>query len=115
MKSLVLAFLIAAAPALALADAPAEPVAADRYLERDEAPPHRGCGPQPDGERPTADGRTHGDLAAQVGTDGSRAAAARFCAPLGENGQVTVAVSRSEGARWRPHHQGGHPEVPNDR
>ena len=59
--------------------------------------PRRGCGPTFDGERATADGKTHGDVAVAVGTDGYRVAGARVCAPLGSDGEVEVRVSRTEG------------------
>ena len=76
------------------------PAAADSFLPRDDDVsyvPRRGCGPTFDGERATADGKTHGDVAAAVGTDGYRAAGARVCAPLGSGGEIQVQVSRSEG------------------
>ncbi len=117
MKILFAAFVLAAAPLAALADTPAssDPAPADRYLERDAAPPHRGCGPRADGQRPTADGRTHGEADVQIGSDGSKAAGAVFCAPIGETGEASVAVSRREGGRWRPPFPDGTPPAPDDR
>lgn len=85
------------------------PAAADSYLPRDDDvsyAPRRGCGPPLDGERATADGKTHGDVAAAVGTDGYRAVGARVCAPLGSGGEIQLQVSRTEGGY--PLGYGGH-------
>ena len=117
MKRLLLTLVLLTAPGLAVADTPpqSDPVPADRYIERDAAPPHRGCGPTWEGERATADGRTHGDVAVGAGTDGSNAAALRLCAPIGDSGEVTISASRSEGGRWRGPHPDGRPQQPDDR
>ena len=76
------------------------PAAADSYLPRDDDvsyTPRRGCGPTLDGERATADGKTHGEVAAAVGSDGYRAAGARICAPLSSGGEIQLQVSRTQG------------------
>ena len=52
-----------------------------RPLTDDALLPRRGCGPQADGERPTADGNAHGDVMVGVGTNGYRDVGARLCAP----------------------------------
>lgn len=116
MKPVLAAFILFAAPAAAVAQAPSEgPAPADAYLQRDREPDHRGCGPSADGRRPTSDGQVHGDVVAGVGTDNYREAGVRFCAPLGANGEASVAITRVRGGNRRPPPPSGHPPVPDDR
>lgn len=77
-----------------------------RPLTDDALLPRRGCGPQADGERPTADGNAHGDVVVGVGTNGYRDVGARLCAPLGPDGEVQVMIRRTEGDAWRGYRSG---------
>ena len=72
-------------------------------IDKISGQPYRGCGPRYDGEGPTSDGRVHGEVMAGVGTGSYRAAGARLCAPLGQDGEVQIDVRHVEANDRRGH------------